>query len=161
MNTELRQKVKTNFEKDFFKLMNNAGFGKTMEDVRKHRDIKHVTKEKTRNYLVSEPNLHTTKIFTENLLALEMKNTQILMNQPVYVGLSILDLGKTEMYEFWYDYLIPKYGENVKLCYMDADSFIVHVETDDIYKDIVEYFEKIFVPSNYEIDKALTKRKKN
>ena len=64
------------------------------------------------------------------------------------------------MYEFWYDYLIPKYGENVKLCYMDADGFIVHVETDDIYKDIVKYAEKIFVPSNYEIDKALPKRKK-
>ena len=89
MNTELRQKVKTNFEKDFLKLMNNAGLGKTMEDVRKHRDIKHITTEKTRNYLLSEPNLHTTKIFTKNLLALEMRNTQILMNKPAYVELSI------------------------------------------------------------------------
>ena len=73
MNTELRQKAKNYFEKDFFKLMNNAVFGKTMENVRKHRDIKLVTTERRRNYLVSEPNYHTTKFFTEHLLELEMK----------------------------------------------------------------------------------------
>ena len=128
-NTKLRQKAKNNFEKDFFKLMNNAVFGKTMENVRKHRDIKLVTTERRRNYLVSEPNYHTTKFFTENLLAIEMRKTQILMNKPVYLGLLILDLSKTVMYEFWYDYVKSKYGENAKLCYMDTDSFIVHVKT--------------------------------
>ena len=101
-------------------------------------DIKPVTTETRRNYLVSEPNYHTRKFFTEHLLAVEMKKTQILMNGPVYLGLSILDLSKTVMYEFWYDYLKPKYGENGKLCFMDIDSFIVHVKTDDIYKDIAE-----------------------
>ena len=101
-------------------------------------DIKPVTTETRRNYLVSEPNYHTRKFFTEHLLAVEMKKTQILMNGPVYLGLSILDLSKTVMYEFWYDYLKPKYGENGKLCFMDTDSFIVHVKTDDIYKDIAE-----------------------
>ena len=144
MNTELRQKAKNYFEKDFFKLMNNAVFGKTMENVRKHRDIKLVTTERRRNYLVSEPNYHTTKFFTENLLAIEMRKTQILMNKPVYLGLSILDLSKTVIYEFWYDYVKPKYGENAKLCYMDTDSFIVHVKTDDIYKDIAKDAEARF-----------------
>ena len=85
MNTELRQKAKNNFEKNFFKLMNNAVYGKTMEDVRKHRDIKLVTTERRRNYLVSELNCHTTKFSKENLLAIETKQSQILMNKPVYL----------------------------------------------------------------------------
>ena len=90
MNTDLRKKTKNDFEKDSFKLMNNAVFGKTIENVRKHRDIKLVTTERRRNYLVSEPNYHTRKFFTENLLAIEMKKTEILMNKPVCLGLSIL-----------------------------------------------------------------------
>ena len=107
MNTKLRQKAKNNFEKDFFKLMNNAVFGKTMENVRKHREIKLVTTERRRNYLVSEPNYHTTKFFTENVLAIEMKKkpTEILMTIPVCLGLSLLELGQVFMYEFWCDYV--------------------------------------------------------
>ena len=98
MNTKLRKKAKKNdYENNLFKLMNNTDFGKTMENVRKHRNIKLVTTEKRRNYLVSEPNYHITKFFTENLLAIEMTKTQILMNNPVYLGLSILDLSKTVM----------------------------------------------------------------
>ena len=81
------------------------------------------------------------------------------MNEPVYLGLSILDLSKTVMYEFWYDYLKPKYGENLKICYMDTNSFIAHVKTDDIYKDIAEDVEKRFDTSNYEIDRLLPKTK--
>ena len=100
MNTKLRKKAKSNFEKDFFKLMNNAIFGKTMENVRKHRNIKLVTTKRRRNYLVSEPKYHTTKFFTENLLTVEMRKTQILVKNPVFLGLSILDLSKTVMYEF-------------------------------------------------------------
>ena len=159
MNTKLRRKAKNNFERDFFKLMDNAVFGKTMDNTKKYRDIKLVTAERRRNYLVSEPNCHTAKFFTENLLATEMSKTQILMNKPVYLGLSILDLSKTVLYEFWYDYLKPKYGENAKLCYMDTDSFIVHVRS-DIYKDIAEDVEKIFDTSNFEIDRAVPKKKK-
>ena len=101
--------------------MNNAIFRKTMENVRKHRDIKLVTTEKRRNYLVSEPKYYTTKFFTENLLAIEMKKTKILMNKLVYLGRSILELSKILMYQFWYDHVKPKYGEKVKLCYMDTD----------------------------------------
>ena len=85
--TKLRQKAKNNFKKDFLKLMNSAVFGKTMENVREHRNIKLVTTESRRNYLVSEPNFHTTKFFTENLLAIKMRKTQIIMNKLVYLGL--------------------------------------------------------------------------
>ena len=97
--------------------------------MRKHGNIKLVTTERRRNYLVSEPSYYTTKFFTENLLAIEMRKTLILMNKPVYLGLSILDLSKTVMYEFLYDYVKPKYDQNPKLCYMDTDSFIVHLKT--------------------------------
>ena len=99
MNTKLRKEAKNEFEKDFFKLMNNSVFGKTMENVRKHRDIKLVTTEEKRIKLVSEPNYHTTKQFSENLLAIEMKKTKVKMNKPVYLGMSILDISKTLMYK--------------------------------------------------------------
>ena len=140
-NTELIKQAKNNFEKDFFKLMNNYVFRKTMENVRKHRDIKLVTTDKRRNQLVSEPNYHTTKWFSENLLAIEMKKTKVKMNKSVYLGLSILEISKTLIYEFWYDYMKPKYGDNVKLCYMDTDSFIMHIKTENFYKDIADDIE--------------------
>ena len=103
MNTKLRTEAKNDFEKDFFKLMNNVVFGKTMENVRKHRDIKIVTADKRRNELASEPNYHTTKYLSENLMAIEMKKTIVKMNKPVYLGMSILDISKTLMDGFWYD----------------------------------------------------------
>ena len=87
INTELREQAKNGFEKDFFKLMNNSVFGKTMENVRKHRDIKLVTTDKRRNQLDSEPNYHTTKYFSGNLLAIEMKKIKVKMNNPVFLGL--------------------------------------------------------------------------
>ena len=122
MNTELRKKAKKDFVKDFFKLMNNAVFVKTMENVRKHRDMKLVTTDKRRNKLVSEPNYYTMKYFSENLKEIKMKKTKIKINKPIYLGLSILEISKILMYEFWYDYMKPKYGDNVKLCYMDTDN---------------------------------------
>ena len=144
--------------------MNHANFGKATENLRKHRNIKLVTKERRRNYLVSEPNYHTTKFLTENLLAIgkfiyliEMRKTQILINKSVYLGLSILDLSKTVIYEFWSDYVMPKYGANAKLCYMDTNSFSVHVKTDDIYKNIAEDGEKRFDSWKFELDKQLPK----
>ena len=139
--------------------MNNAVFGKTMENVRKHRNIKLATTKRRRNCLVSELNYHTTTFFTEHLLATEMRETQILMNKPVCLGLSILDLSKTVMYEFWYEYVKPKYGENAKLCYINTDSFIAHVKTDDIYKDITEDVETRFDTSNFELYRPLPKGK--
>ena len=144
MNTEFRKQGKNDFEKDFYKLMNNVVFGKTMENVRKHRDIKLATTDKKRNQLMSEPNYYTTKWFSENLSATEMKKTKIKMNKPVYLGLSILEISKTSMYEFWYDYMKPKYGDNVKLCYMDTDSFIMHIKAENFYKDIANDVVKRF-----------------
>ena len=109
MNTKLRTEAKNDFEKDFFKLMNNAVFGKTMENVRRHRDINSVTTDKRRYQLASEPNYHTQKYFSENMIAIEMKKTKLKINKPIYLGMSILDISKTLMYEFWYDYMKPKY----------------------------------------------------
>ena len=152
MNIKLRTEAKNDFEKDFFKLMNNAVFRKTVENVRKHRDIKLVTTDKRRNQLVSEPNYHTTKYFSENLLAIEMKKTKVKMNKPVYLGMSILDISKTLMYEFWYDYIKPKYQDRVKLCYMDTGSFGIHIKSENFYKDIADDVEKWFDTLNYSKD---------
>ena len=150
MNKNLRKEAKIEFEKDFFKLMNNSVFGKTMENVRKHRDIKLVTTEKRRIKLVSEPNYHTTKQFSENLLAIEMKKAKVKINKPLYLGISILDISKTLMYEFWYDYLRPKYSDKAKLCHMDIDSFVVNIFTEDFFEDINSDFERWFDTSNYD-----------
>ena len=114
MNTGLRKIAKNNFEKDFFKLMNNPVYGKTMENVRKHRDVKLVTTDKKRSKLVSEPNYITINCISENLSIIKMRRTKVKMNKPIYLGLSILEVSKILIYEFWYDYMKPKYGDNVK-----------------------------------------------
>ena len=88
-----------------------------------------------------------------------MKKAKVKMNKPVYLGLSILEVSKTLMFEFWYDYTKPKYGDNVKLCYMDTDSFIIYIKTEDFYKDIADYVEKRFDTSNYEVSRPLPTRK--
>ena len=115
MNTKLRTDAKNDFKKDFFKLMDDAVSGKTMENVRKHRDMKLVATDKRRNQLASEPNYHTTKYFAKNLMAIEMKKTRVKMNKPIYLGMSILDISKILMCEFWYDYIKPKYQDKSKL----------------------------------------------
>ena len=155
MNTELRKEAKNDFEKDLFKLMDNSVFGKTMENIRKHRDIKLVKTDKKRSKLVSEPNYHTVNLISEDLAIIEMKLTKIKMNKPIYLGLSILEISKTLMYEFWYDYMKPKYNNDVKLCYMDTDSFIMNIKTNDIYKDISNDVENRFDTSNYEVNRPL------
>ena len=104
---------------------------------------------------MSEPNYHTTKWVSENLLAIEMKKTNVKMNKPVYLGFSILEISKTLMYELWNDYMKLKYGDNVKLCYVDTDSFIMHIKTKDFYKGIADDVEKRFDTSNYECDRLL------
>ena len=156
MNIELSKIAKNDFEKNFFKLMNNAVFGKTMGNVRKHRDIKLVTTDKKRSKLVSETNYHTMNCISEDLSIIEMKRTKVKMNKPIYLGLSILEISKILMYEFWYDYMKPKYDDNVKLRYMDTDSFIMNIKTEDFYKDIANDVEKRFDTSNYEVDRPLS-----
>ena len=136
--------------------MNNAVFGKTMENVRKHRDIKLVTTDEKRSKLVLEPNYHTINCISENLSIIEMRRTKVKMNKPIYLGLSILEISKILMYEFWYDYMKPKYGDSVKLCYMDTDSFIMNIKTEDFYKDIANDVVKRFDTSNYKVERPLS-----
>ena len=135
--------------------MNNSVFGKTMENIRKQRDIKLVRTDKKRNRLVSEPNCHTMNYISEDLSIIEMNKTKVKMNKPIYLGLSILEISKILMYEFWYDYMKPKYNDNVKLCYMDTDSFVMNIETEDFYEDIANNVEKRFDTSNYEVNRPL------
>ena len=152
MNTKFRKEAKNGFEKDFFKLMNNSVFGKSMENVRKHGDIKLVTTDRRRDHLVSEPNYHTTKWFSEELLAIEMNKRKVKMKTPMYLGLTF---SKTFMHEFYYDYIKPKYQNNAKLCYMDTDSFIIHIKAEDVYEDIADNVEKRSDTSTHEVNRPL------
>ena len=136
MNNNYRKKAKNEFEKDFLKLMNNSVFGKTMENIREHKDIKLINNIDGLNKYAREPNLKSIKYFSDNLLAIEMRKTEITMNKPVYLGQAILDISKTLMYDFYYGYIKSKFGNKVKLAYMDTDSFIMQIFTDDFHKDI-------------------------
>ena len=159
VNTELRKKASNDFEKYFFKLMNNAVFGKTMENVRKHRDIKLVKTDHRSNKLVSEPNYHTMKLIEENLAIIEMRKVKVKMNKPIYLGLCILEISKMIMYEFWYDYVKNKYRNKARLCYTDTDSFFINIKTNDFYKDISQDVNESFDTSNYTFDRPLPKGK--
>ena len=159
VNTELRKKASNDFEKDFFKLMNNALFGKTMENVRKHRDIKLVKTDHRRNKLVSEPNYHTVKLIDDNLAIIEVRKVKVKMNKPIYLGLCILEISKIIMYEFWYDYVKNKYGNKARLCYTDKDSFVINIKTNDFYKDISQDVNERFDTSNCTFDRPLPKGK--
>ena len=150
MNTNLRTQAKNDFEKDFYKLMNNSVFGKTMENIRNRVDVKLVnTKEKLKK-LAAKPNLKSPpKIFSENLVSVHMKKTSLTMNKPVYLGMCILDLSKTIMYDFHYNYIKPKYEEKAKLLFTDTDSFMYEIETEDFYKDISKDVWNRFDTSDY------------
>ena len=145
-NIQLRTQAHSDFEKDFFNLMNNAVFGKTMENIRKHRNIKLVTNTESYLKTVMKPNFRSGVLFGENLMGCEIGKIKVMMNKPVYLGQAILDLSKIVMYEFHYDYVIPKYGKNLhlrstlclKLCYMDTDSLIYRIGTEDFYADIAD-----------------------
>ena len=150
MNTQLRKDAKNDFEKDFLKLTSNSVFGKTMENVRNHRDIKTVTTDKRRSKLASEPNYQSTKYISEDLLIMEMKKVEVKMNKPIYLRQAILDISKTLKYEFWYDYINPKFDDKARLCYMDTDSFVMHIKTEDFFKDIADDVERWFDTSNYD-----------
>ena len=135
-NTKLRTAAANGFEKDFNKLMNNAVFGKTMENIRKHRHIKLVTNQGAYLKAVMKPNSKSGILFSKNLMRCEMGKIKVVMNKLVYLGQAISDLSKIVMYEFHYNYTKQKYLEGLTLCYMDTDSLIYDIETDDFYKDI-------------------------
>ena len=149
MNTNLRTKAKNNFEKDFFKLMNNSVFGKTMENIRNRVNVKLVNTEERLKKLSAKPNYKSCKIFNENLISVHMKKTSLTMNKPVYLGMCILDLSKTIMYDFHYNYIKPKYGAKAKLLFTDTDSFMYEIETEDFYKDISKDVKDRFDTSDY------------
>ena len=144
-NTQLRTAATNDFEKDFFKLMNNSVFGKMMENIRKHRNIKLVTTEEKYLRTVMKPNFKSGVLFGEDLMGCEMGKIKVVMNKPVYLGQAMLDLSKIVMYEFHYDYMVPKYGlEKLKLSYMDTDSLVYDIKTEDFFKDIANDVEARF-----------------
>ena len=149
MNTNLRTQAKNNFEKDFYKLMNNSVFGKTMENIRNRVNVKLVNTEEKLKKLTAKPNFKSLKIFSENLISVHMKKTSLTMNKPVYLGMCILDLSKTIMYDFHYNYIKPKYVEKAKLLFTDTDSLMYEIETEDFYKDISKDVKDRFDTSDY------------
>ena len=153
-NTRLRTAAKNDFEKDFYKLMNNSVFGKTMENIRNHRDIKLVNNKEKYLKTVMKPNFKSGTLLAPDLMGCEMGKIKVVMNKPVYLGQAILDLSKI-MYEFHYDYMIPKYGNRIKLCYMDTDSYVYDIKTEDFYKDIAEDVEARFDTSAYSNNRPL------
>ena len=149
MNTKLRTKAINNFEKDFFKLMNNSVFSKTMENVRNRVNIKLINDRDKAKKLTSKPNFKHLNIFCEEVIAIHMKKTSLTMNKPTYLGMCILDLSKTVMYNFHYNYIKPKYENKAKLLFTDTDSLMYEIETEDFYKDISIDVKDRFDTSEY------------
>ena len=134
-NTQKRTQAKNAFEKDFFKLMNNSVFGKTMENIRKRVDVRLVTDENKLLKLVSKPTYISSKIFNENLVAVHKIKETLTLNRPAYVGMCILDLSKTLMYDFHYNHIKKKYGDKAKFLFTDTDSLTYEIEAEDVYHD--------------------------
>ena len=148
-NTELRMRANNSFEKDFFKLMNNSVFGKTIENIRKRQNIHLIDNRKQALKLSSKPNFDRCTIFDRNLIAVHMKKTEVYFNKPVYVGQAILDLSKTLMFDFHYNYIKEKYGNKAELLFTDTDSLMFQIYTDDFYKDIIPDILTKFDTSDY------------
>ncbi|XP_031359203.1 uncharacterized protein LOC116182803 [Photinus pyralis] len=153
LNTELRKKAKNEFEKNLFKLMNNAVFGKTMENVRKRVNIKLLTQWKGRygaESYIAKPEFKSCAIFNENLVAVELNKLEIYLNKPIYVGQAILDLAKTTIYSFHYDYMMDRFGDNCTVLYTDTDSLIYEIREQDPYMAIKSDCFKYYDTSDYD-----------
>lgn len=152
-NTQMRKAAKNEFEKDFFKLMNNAVFGKTMENLRKRVTLELVHTARRMRKLCAKPNFEAVTIFNEDLAAVHLKKVQLFLNRPIYVGFCILDLSKTVMYDFHYNYIKVKYGDKAKLLMTDTDSLCYKIQTEDLYKDMLRdshYFDTSnYAPGHY------------
>ena len=148
-NIELRKEAKNDFEKDFFKLMNNAVFGKTIENIRKRQNVELVDNRKKALKFSTKPNFDRVTIFDEHLIAVHMKKTEVYFNKPIFVGQAILDISKTHMFDFHYNFIKDKYGDKAELLMTDTDSLVYHIQTDDFYEDINKKVKKWFDTSNY------------
>ena len=151
-NTELRKTADNSFEKDFFKLMNNSVFGKTIENIRKRQNIHLIDNRKKAIKLSSLPNFDRCTIFDKNLIAIHMKKTEVYFNKPIYVGQAILDLSKTLMFDFHYNYIKNKYGKKAELLFTDTDSLMYEIKTKDFYKDIYDDLKDKFDTSDYPLN---------
>lgn len=153
-NTVKRQEANNDFEKNFFKLMCNSVFGKTMENLRNRVDIKLINNETALKKIVSKPSFQRFQIFNEDLVGVENKRTNLLLNKPVYVGCTILELSKIVMYDFHYNVMQKRYGDCLNLLFTDTDSLCYEIFTGDIYEDIKQ-FHQYFDTSNYPKDNPL------
>ncbi|XP_067216994.1 uncharacterized protein [Linepithema humile] len=151
LNTQFRTLASNEFEKNLYKLMNNAVFGKTMENVRNHTDVRLVTQWEGRygaEAMIAKPNFHSRSVFSENLVAVELRKLEVKFNKPIYVGMCILDISKTCLYEFHYEYMAPLYRDNCKIMYTDTDSLIYFLQCEDAYRDMKRDISK-FDTSDY------------
>ncbi|KAL9984486.1 hypothetical protein ACROYT_G006784, partial [Oculina patagonica] len=163
MNTEFRKEAESDFEKNFYKLMNNSVFGKTMENLRNRVDIRIVRSDEKKKIrkLVASPLYSRHVMFSNDLVGIDMRKSKLFLNKPVYTGMTILDVSKLCMYDFYYNNLKKKYGENIELLYTDTDSLLLEVKTEDFYEDMLEDKES-YDTSNYPLEHRLfsTKNKK-
>ena len=156
MNTKLRQEAKNNFEKDFYKLMNNSVYGKQMENVRNRCDVKILT---TPESFLKQSNYETRTILDEETILLARKKQTVKLNKPIYGGFVVLEISKLLMYQFYYNVLKRKYGDKVRLLGTDTDSLIVYIETNDVYEDIKEDIDH-YDTFDYKIEWMPQKNKK-
>lgn len=141
LNTAHRARATNDFEKNFYKLLNNAVYGKTMENLRLRTDVRMVDKwdgsgTVNASNLIAQPNFKKCVIYGESLVTIELNHSSILMNKPIIIGMCVLELSKVLMYKFLYNYLKPKYGQNIQVVYTDTDSFILEIKTNNVYSDI-------------------------
>ena len=149
-NTELRKKASSEFEKDFYKLLNNSIYGKTLQNNRKHIDVRVVTSEKKCQKLTAKPQFKRFEIISDNVVLIELMKKNVVLDRPIYVGLSVLDLSKLHMYRFHYDVMLPRYGENLQLLFTDTDSLAYHIKTENLYQDYINLSEH-FDLSNFKV----------
>ena len=156
MNTEFRKQAKSDFQTDFYKLMNNSVFGKTMENLRNHTDVKIVRERETDKIskLVSSPSFDRFTIFGNDMAGIHMHKTRLVLNKPMYTGMTILKNSKILMYDFYYNHLKARYGQNCELIYTDTDSLLLNIQTEDVYKDMKEH-SWLYDTSNYLKDHPL------
>jgi hypothetical protein len=148
LNTQLRQCVKNDFEKDFCELMNNACFGKSMENVRKRRKVDLVFDPSKLKTLLAKPQLQQFIIVNEDLVVIDRDRKDVLLNEPIYDEFTVLDVSKLLIFDFHYNVKVKRYGLNARLLFSNTDSLCYHVFTDDLYRDMLEY-RHLLDPSAY------------